>query len=175
MNRRSFILSLGGSAIGLVAGARAQGAGRRLVSVLSPQTAEAAAPNFVELRRGLTELGYAEGRNIWLDFRYADGMPTRLPELAAEIVTQKPDLIMVGSTAGVLAVQTKTQTIPILMFSTLDPVALGVAKSISRPGRNVTGIGRWAAPTMAPSSASGSKFSRNSCLRSQDSNTYLLR
>lgn len=140
MDRRTFTLSLGCAIVGLPALARAQGSGRPLVCVLSPQTAEAAAPNFVELRKGLADLGYAEGRSIWFAFRHADGMPTRLPELAADIVALKPDLIIAGSAAGVLAAQAQSRTIPILMFSTLDPVALGVAKSISRPGGNVTGV-----------------------------------
>ena len=82
----------------------------------------------------MSELGYVEGRNIWLEIRYADGAPARLPALAKELVARKPDVIVTGSAAGVLAAQGATKAIPIVMFSILDPVELGVAKSIVRPG-----------------------------------------
>ena len=78
----------------------------------------------------MSELGYVEGRNIWLEIRYADGGPARLPALAKELVARKPDVIVAGSAAGVLAAQGATKAIPIVMFSILDPVELGVAKSI---------------------------------------------
>ena len=112
MDRRKFILWLGSAVAGLPISTHAQQAsGRPLVCILSPQTAHAAAPNFVELRTGLRELGYIEGRNIWLEVRYADGMPARLPSIATEIVKLRPDLIIAGSAAGVLAAQAQTQTI----------------------------------------------------------------
>ena len=141
MRRREFITLLGGAAAVWPLRARAQQlSGRPLIGILSPQPETAAAPNFAALRQGLRELGYFERHNIWLEFRYADGVAERLPALAGDIVAREPDLIIAGSAAGVLAVQGATRTIPIVMFSILDPVALGVVKSISRPGGNVTGI-----------------------------------
>jgi putative ABC transport system substrate-binding protein len=141
MRRREFITLLGGAAAAWPLAARTQHSpGRPLIGVLSPQPAAAAARNFEALRAGLRELGYIEGRNIWLEFRYADGALTRLPPLAADLVALKPDLVIAGSAAGILAAHGATQTIPIVMFSVLDPVALGVVKSIARPGGNVTGI-----------------------------------
>ena len=141
MRRREFITMLGGAAAVWPLRARAQQlSGRPLIGILSPQPETAAAPNFAALRQGLRELGYFERHNIWLEFRYADGVAERLPALAGDIVAREPDLIIAGSAAGVLAVQGATRTIPIVMFSILDPVALGVVKSISRPGGNVTGI-----------------------------------
>ena len=140
MKRREFVALVGGAALAWPFGARAQAPGRPLVAILSPQPATTAARNLDALRRGLSELGYVEGRNIWLEVRYADGAPVRLPALAKELVTRKPDVIIAGSAAGVLAAQGATKTIPIVMFSILDPVELGVAKSIVRPEGNATGI-----------------------------------
>ena len=141
MRRREFIQLLGGAAAAVPLAARAQPSpGRPLIGILSPQSAAAAARNFEALRAGLRELGYVDGSNIWLEFRYADGVLARLPALAAELVAHKPDLIIAGSAAGILAAQGATRTIPIVMFSVLDPVALGVVKSIARPAGNVTGI-----------------------------------
>ena len=140
LRRREFITLLGGATAWPLAARAQQAHGRPLIGILSPQPATAAAPNFAALRKGLRELGYVENRNIWMEFRYADGVSERLPALAAEIVARAPDLIIAGSAAGVLAVQGATRTIPVVMFSILDPVALGVVNSISRPGGNVTGI-----------------------------------
>ena len=113
---------------------------RPLIGILSPQSAATWAPNLEALRTGLRDLGYIEGRNIWLEFRYADGNLERLPALAAELVARKPDIIVAGSTPGTVAVHRATQSIPIVMVTLSDPVALGVVKSIARPGGNVTGI-----------------------------------
>ena len=88
----------------------------------------------------MREFGYEHGRNIWLESRYAEGVLSRLRPLATELVALKPDLIIAGSSAGVLAAHEATQTIPILFFSIQDPVTLGIAKSIARPGGNATGI-----------------------------------
>jgi putative ABC transport system substrate-binding protein len=141
MQRRDFITLLSGAAVAWPLGAHAQASsGRPLVVILSPQPSTTAAPNLDALRRGLSELGYVEGRNIWLEIRYADGAPARLPALAKELVARKPDVIVAGSAAGVLAAQGATKAIPIVMFSILDPVELGVAKSIVRPGGNATGL-----------------------------------
>lgn len=141
MKRREFIALIGGAAAAAPLRAHAQPAtGRPLVGILSPQTPAGTARNMEALRAGLRELGYVEGRTLFLDFRYADGVLERLPALAAELVALKPDVIVAGSAVGVTAAYRTTQTIPILMFSTVDPVTLGVVKSIARPGGNVTGI-----------------------------------
>jgi putative ABC transport system substrate-binding protein len=88
----------------------------------------------------LREFGYIVGRNVALEMRFADGNLARLPALAAELVVLKPDVIVAGSTPGTLAAHGATRTIPIVMITLLDPVALGVVQSIARPGGNVTGI-----------------------------------
>jgi len=95
---------------------------------------------FVEaLRQGLRELGYAEGRNITLEYRWAEGRDERLAGLAAELVRLKVDVIVAGGT-GALAAKRATTTIPIVMPAIADPVGLGLVASLARPGGNVTGL-----------------------------------
>jgi putative ABC transport system substrate-binding protein len=141
MRRREFItfLAAGTAAWPVVARAQ-QAADRPIVCVLSPTSSAAAARNADALRAGLRDLGYSEGRNIRLELRYADGAIERLSDLAAELVALKPAVILSGSPAAALAVRAVTPSIPIVMNSSSDPVALGLASSISRPGGNVTGI-----------------------------------
>jgi putative ABC transport system substrate-binding protein len=89
---------------------------------------------------GLRELGYVEGKNILIEHRWADGKYERLPGLAAELVQMKVDVIVVASTAAIQAAQRVTTTIPIIMVRTADPVGMGFVASLSRPGRNITGL-----------------------------------
>lgn len=85
-------------------------------------------------------LGWVEGRNFTLVPRYGDGRTARLPEIAAELVQQRVDLILVGSSPGALAAKRATSTIPIVVVTTGDPVADGIVTSLARPGINVTGV-----------------------------------
>jgi ABC-type uncharacterized transport system substrate-binding protein len=141
MRRREFITLVGGAAVAWPLSARAQSApGRPLIGVLIPGSAITVVRNIEVLRATLREYGYVEGRNIWLEIRYADGVLGRLPGLAADLVARKPDIVIAASSPGVVAAHRATRTIPIVMNSILDPVALGVVKSIARPGGNVTGI-----------------------------------
>jgi putative tryptophan/tyrosine transport system substrate-binding protein len=97
------------------------------------------------LRAGLRDLGYVEDRNVTLALRFAGGVPARLPELAAELVALKPDVILAGSIGGIVAARNATRTIPlIMMVISEDPVALGLINSITRPGGNITGIWMFA-------------------------------
>lgn len=114
-----------------------------LIGILSPSTSASTAL-YNSLRVGLRELGRVDGRDISLEVRYAEGDLARLPSSAAELVGLKPDVIVVGSTPGILAVHGATQTIPIVMITLVDPVAIGVAKTIARPGGNVTGVWTFA-------------------------------
>jgi putative tryptophan/tyrosine transport system substrate-binding protein len=143
MRRREFLGVLGGAAAAWPLAARAQPApGQPLIGVLSPLSAAMAARNMEALRQGLHDLGYVEGRNITIEFRYAEGHLGRLPALAAELAALKPALIIAGSAPAVVAAGKVTRTIPIVMASAQDPVALGLAASMARPGGNVTGF--WA-------------------------------
>jgi putative tryptophan/tyrosine transport system substrate-binding protein len=141
MRRREFITLLGGAAATWPLAARAQqlSPDRPIVGVLAPQSQAASARNIEAFRKGLRDLGYVEGRNITLEIRYGDGLPERLPQLAAELVALKPAVIRAGSSAALVAAHNATQTIPLVGATLEDPIALGLIKSIPRPGTNVTG------------------------------------
>jgi len=138
MRRREFITVLGGAAAWPLAARAQQQPVRPLIAFLSPLSAAEAARNLAAFRSGLRDLGYLEGRNATLALRYGNGAPERMAPLAQELVALKPDVLMVGG-SGALAAQAATQTIPIVIITADDPVALGVARSIARPGGNITG------------------------------------
>jgi putative ABC transport system substrate-binding protein len=143
VRRREFIAFVVGAAMACPLPLNAQQPqGRPLIGVLSPISAPLAARNIEALRQGLRELGYVEGRNIAIEFRYADGDLARLPALAAELVALQPAMIIAGSAPAALAARNATHTIPIATASVQDPMALGLAASMARPGGNVTGV--WA-------------------------------
>src|SRR5215468_9122117 len=137
MRRRDFITLLGGVAAVWPLAAGAQQAVRPLIGVLSPLSAASAARNIAGFRSGLRDLGYLEGRNATLEIRYGDGAPGRLAPLAQELVALKPDVLMAGARSGALAAQAATRTIPIVIITADDPVVLGIAHSIARPGGNI--------------------------------------
>jgi putative tryptophan/tyrosine transport system substrate-binding protein len=97
-------------------------------------------PNFAAFRQGLRELGYVEGQNLLIEHHFADGKPQRLPELAAELVRSKPDVIFALGGDVVPFAQKSTKTIPIVMWVSNDPVETGFVASLSRPGGNITGV-----------------------------------
>jgi putative tryptophan/tyrosine transport system substrate-binding protein len=144
MRRREFITLLGGLAVTCPLAARAQQlASRPLIGVLVPISQGAAARNVAEFRAALSDLGYIEGRTVALEIRYGDGVPERLPQLAAELVALKPSMILAGSQSGAVAVHEATRTIPLVVITADDPVGTGLVDSISRPGGNITGT--WTA------------------------------
>jgi putative ABC transport system substrate-binding protein len=92
------------------------------------------------IRQALRELGYIEGQNIAFEYRYAEGKPDRYPELAAELVHLKVDIIVVEGNAPIRAAKNATKTIPIVMAGGSDPVGAGLVESLARPGGNLTGL-----------------------------------
>ena len=141
MKRREFIAVLGGAVAALPAGAFAQrSAGRPLVGVLTPQSLAGSSRNIAAMRAGLRDAGFVEGQSVWLEFRYADGEIARLAALAAELVALNPDVIFAGSAPALIATANATKTIPVVMNTFVDPIALGVVKDLAKPGGNVTGI-----------------------------------
>jgi putative ABC transport system substrate-binding protein len=94
------------------------------------------------LRQGLREMGYEENKNIVLEYRYAEGKTDRLPQLARELVEQKPDVIVAGGTSVAVAAKNATSTIPIVVAGAGDLVEAGLVKSFMYPGGNVTGVSR---------------------------------
>jgi putative tryptophan/tyrosine transport system substrate-binding protein len=109
---------------------------------LHPSDSRAPAPRNLEaFREGLRQLGYVEGQNIIIEYRYADGRTERLPALAEELVRLKVELIVADSYASANAAKKVSRTIPIIMASGIDPTATGLAASLARPGGgNVTGL-----------------------------------
>ena len=93
-------------------------------------------------RRGLRDVGYTEGKNILIEYRYAEGKDDRLPILVAELIQLKVDVIVSATIRGIRAAKQATKTIPIIMVTTADPVATGLVDSLARPGGNVTGLTR---------------------------------
>ena len=131
------------AAVLLLAGsvaAQAQQAARVYrVGFVSPLSPSPEPPTLRAFRQGLRELGYVEGRNVIVDARFAEGRSERLPELVAEVLRLKVDVLVAGSSLGALAAKRATTTVPIVFAGLIDPVALGVVASFARPGGNITG------------------------------------
>jgi putative tryptophan/tyrosine transport system substrate-binding protein len=140
MRRRAFITLLGGGTAAWALAARAQQAGRiyRIGFFTAGTSAGTPAlPAFVE---GLKQLGWIEGNNISIEYRYAENRNDRLPELAAELVRLNVDVIVAVGTLAPLAAKHATTTIPIVMTSAGDPLGSGLVASLAQPGGNVTGL-----------------------------------
>ena len=91
-------------------------------------------------RKGLRELGYVEGKNILIEYRYGLGKLDRIPSLVAELVQAKVDVLVVSSLVGIRAAKQATKSIPIVMLASIDPVGNGIVESLARPGGNITGL-----------------------------------
>ena len=145
MNRRRLLGSIAAAGLaGRLATLRAQPAGTRMprIGMLSfgPAPAGADPDPSAGFRQGLRELGYSDGRNLVVDYRYADGRPDTLAVLAAEFVRLKVDVIVAGGPAPLASARKATNTIPIVSIGGADPVGEGWAQSLARPGGNVTGL-----------------------------------
>ena len=138
MIRREFITLLGAAAAWPLAARAQQGERLPRIGYLAFTSASQHAPNSDAFRASLRRLGYTEGRNIHIEFRFADGDNDRLSALAAELVRLNVDVIVTYAT-GVIAAQRATTTIPIVMATYSDAIAVGLVNSLSHPGGNVTG------------------------------------
>src|SRR5947208_4895755 len=110
------------------------------IGFLSPFSPSAIAIWLQAFRQGLHDLGWVEGKNISVEYRYAEGRNDRLPDLAADLVRLKVDIIVTAVTPDALAAKNATRTIPIVMAAAGDPVASGLVDSLARPGGNITGL-----------------------------------
>ncbi len=111
-----------------------------VIGHLSSSTASFISPRLNAFREGLHDLGYIEGKNILVDYRYAEGKLDRVPDLAAELVRLKVDLIMAIGDPSIRAAKQATKTIPIVFVAASDPVGDGFVTSLAQPGGNATGL-----------------------------------
>ena len=145
IDRRTFLAGTGAVLLAapLAAGALQAGKVPR-IGFLGESSPSDRPPLLDAFRQRLRELGWVEGQNIVIDYRYAEGRVDRLPDLAAELVRLKVDLIVSMGTQGVTAAKNATETIPIVMIAVRDPVSTGLIASLARPGGNMTGVSGYA-------------------------------
>jgi putative ABC transport system substrate-binding protein len=141
MNRRAFLVTLTGSILAAPLAAEAQQAGKVYrIGYLSAGSGTSNPRVLEAFRQGLRELGWVEGQNIVIEYRWAEGRFGRLSDLAAELVRLKVDVIVASPTPAALAAKNATGTIPIVGMSLTDPIGVGLIASLARPGANVTGV-----------------------------------
>ena len=147
MKRREFIALVGGAAAVWPLAARAQARLRRIGLLMTiAETEPEAQARLVSFRDGLHQLGWTEGRNIKIDYRFAAGDPERLQSSAAELVRLAPDVILANGTAILSALKRETHDIPIVFVLVPDPVGDGFVESLARPGGNLTGLTHFEFP-----------------------------
>src|SRR5262245_58887169 len=141
MKRKITVLSLSAMLLALCFSVEAQQPGKIFrIGYLDASTASGSMVLLDVFRRELDKLGWIEGKNITIEYRFAEQKPERIPELAAELVRLKVDLIVVSGTPQTLAAKKATTTIPIVMANVGDPVGSDLVSSLARPGGNVTGL-----------------------------------
>jgi ABC-type uncharacterized transport system substrate-binding protein len=150
MRRREFIITLlGATAAAWPLAARAQPLKVARIGFLVLVSPSSQASRVAAFRTGLRDLGWIEGRNLLIEFRWAEGNYDRLPALAEELLRLNIDVLVTHGAAGALAAKKATSTIPIVITAVSDMLALGLVSSLSRPGGNITGLSAFAAELTA--------------------------
>ena len=138
MRRREFIVALGVAVWPLAA--LGQQPASRIVGVLNFGSREGSRSNFAPAQRRLAEIGYVEGHNLVVEYRWADNQEDRLAALAGDLVQRRVNAIVASAGPPIVAAKAATTSIPIIFFTGFDPVASGFVTSLNRPGGNVTGV-----------------------------------
>ena len=141
MNRRTFISTLAGGLLAAPLAAKAQQTGKVYrIGFLGNSTAALEANLVGPFREGLRDLGYVEGRNVLIEYRWAEGKYDRFPALIGELLALKVAVIVTAGTPATLAVKKATTSVPLVMLAVGDPVGTGIVPSLSHPGGNITGL-----------------------------------
>ena len=141
MHRRQFISLVGGSIAVLPSATRSQQAAMPVIGFLGSESATSWDDRLTAFRQGLGDAGFVEGRNVTIEYRWAEGHNDRLPMLAVDLVQRQISaLVVLGGTASAVAAKAATAAVPVVFRIAVDPVETGLVKSLNRPGGNVTGV-----------------------------------